>query len=1076
MKKVIVSILLWICASAAWAEEIPETPEEIPETVEEIPETVDDDAAGTLTGVIFQAEEGVPLSNGIVFSEAIPASGFDLESGSLDLMLPSGNHTLLLSMASKQVVRLGEVRIVSGQTTEIIASVNANGELVSFETDSPADSEEETVPAVEDTQADVPLLAIEGRILHDETGDGIGGMRIFVRGREGEVLTDAKGHFRFVVPSGTWDLSAIHPEFNTVFENDIVVEGEPVQIELKASPMGVTLSDYVVSAPRVEGGMAVLLDERRESTAVEDIIGTEQMSKSGDSTAASALKRVTGITVVGGKYVYVRGMGERYSSTLFNGAMIPSPEPERRVIPLDMFPAGMLESVVIQKTFSPEMPGEFGGGTVVLRSRNYPEEFVFDVSLGAELVTGTTFSQGWRSPRGPTDFLGVDGGYRDLHPEFIEATRDRKLVEGDLITPGYTLEDIERFGELLPQQWKTWKKTIPPNTGGSLTVGNTFRVKKIKLGLLASGLYDNEWDNRQTEYRVYNMGSDGLQLFHDYDMDANTNDISTGLYLATGIEFSPDHSIRSTTMLNRSTENMTRWYRGHNRDLDGDLRIMRIRWIERQLLAQQVLGEHRLPPLHDLEVKWRYTFSRARRHEPLTRQVRYDLVNEERDLWLMSNRPDGNSVIRSVLYDDTHDLGAELAMPFEINEHVGLKLTGGVSGVLREREVDTRRFRFNSKKGNSFPFDGGPLALDPEELFTDEYIGPYMWPVEGEDGVEDREFAGLEIFEDTQATDNYRAEQEIFAGYGKLDVEVMERLKVMGGVRVEKSSQIVETFELFTATPQVIQAKLVTTDVLPAGTVSWEFVRDMILRAGYGRTVSRPEFRELSEARFNDVTGGRDTYGNPDLTRGVIQNFDARWDWFPNPGEILSMGLFLKLFETPIEVAIDPAANEAQTWRNAKGAKNMGIEMDFKKYFDFIHDVFQDVFIAGNAALIYSRVELHSKGVQTSNERALQGQSPYVLNLQFGYDSSEQQFSAMLLYNVFGKRIYEVGHTGLPDSYEQPFHHLSLVVRKKFRDRYGLSFKIDNILNQAVQYLQGDKVTQRYRPGVSFSMGLGFSM
>ncbi|MBN2804025.1 MAG: TonB-dependent receptor [Deltaproteobacteria bacterium] len=1035
---------------------------------------INGDSKGLVKGVIFSAEDNLPISNARIFSQQEPQSVVETKDGVFEIELNSGHHNLLIFLGGDKVADLGDFDVVAGKTVEVVARVDKDGNVIR----SDIELSKENTPVLDIENTDLPLSFIEGVVLHEETGQPVKGMKIFVRGINGETQTDENGKYKIELPVGTYDLSFLHQDFTTISKKDVLVkENEITTLNIDATPLGVTLADYVVSAPKIEGGSAKLMEERQESSHVEDVIGAEQMAKTGDSNAASALKRVTGITVVGGKYVYVRGLGERYSSTLFNGAMLPSPEPERRVIPLDMFPSGMLESVVIQKSYSPEMPGEFGGGVVMLRSRNYPKKFLFDVSLSGEIVTGTTFSDGWKSVSGTTDWLGVDGGFRDLDPEFVKATKDQKLVEGDLINPGFTLEDIERLGESMPKQWKSYKETVPPGFGASVSIGNTFKLRKIKLGVLASGMYDNDWESLEQEYTVYNMGANGMEPFHSYSFENTTNTVKTAAFLALGLEFSKNHKIRSTTMINRISDNMTRWYEGHNRDVDTDIRVLRIRWVERQLFSQQLLGEHVLEPLHNLGIDWRYTYSRATRDEPLRRQARYDLEDAENGIWKLSNRPDGNSLLYSDLLDTTHDIGFDLNMPFDFKNNTHFKISTGGAFAIRNRESDTRRFTFNTKKSNSFPSTGDtPLSNDPHELFNDEFIGPFKWVVEGEDGPEDRDFAGMEIFETTQPTDNYTASQNIAAGYLKVDLELFDELKLMGGVRIEKSDQSVKTFELFTPTPQVTEAKLKTVDPLPAVTANWTFVKDMVLRAGYGRTVSRPEFRELSEARFNDVTGGRDLYGNPDLKRATIDNFDLRWDWFWESGNVLSFGGFYKYFNSPIEVSIDPAAQTAMTWRNAKSAKNFGLEFDIKRSFAWITEKLSDFYFAGNASYIFSRVQLTEAGIQTSDKRPLQGQSPYVINAQLGYDNIDQKFSAIILYNVFGARISEVGASGLPDTYEQPFQYLNFVIKKKFRDRFGASFKIQNILNQYVHFVQGGKTTFKYRPGVSFSLGLGFSM
>jgi outer membrane receptor protein involved in Fe transport len=1023
-----------------------------------------DETTGKVHGVLFEEENRVPIKNVTLFALDVPESVVEISDGVFELTLPPGRHVLLMHLGEGVVARLGEVDVVAGYSAEVVGSVNENGEVTSYQVE--GISRLATVETETPANDSLEQSSIEGRLVNEENGEPIAGARVFVRGQPGEATTDADGRFVFNLPVGVHDVSILHQQYTTVTEKNVsVVSGKATTLDLKATPLGVMLSDFVVTAPRIEGGTASLMEERKESTAVEDVIGAEQMSKTGDSNAASALKRVTGITVVGGKYVYVRGLGERYSSTLFNGAMLPSPEPERRVIPLDMFPAGMLESVVVQKTYSPEMPGEFGGGVVLLRSRNYPSKFVFDISLSGEYLTGTTFTRGWITESGPTDWLGVDGGFRDLPDEFVEATRDQPLEVMDITGNGFSLDELEHLGQLLPKHWKSWKRTVPPNFGLSLSVGNTFKLKNIKLGVLASAMYDNEWENIEPHMITFKIADGVLETGNDYRFETTTNTIKTSGFLATGIEFNEHHRIRSTTILNRITDNMTRWYEGTHRE-GVTARVYRTRWVERQLLSQQLLGEHVIEHLRNLGINWRYTVSRATRDEPLRQEARQD-YEETGGYWRLVATTDGNNTFYSELYDVSHDLGLDLSMPIEFNDRNNLKLYAGTSLLIREREVDTRRYSFMTRANNSFPSSGGPLTYNIEDIFVDDFIGPFTY--------ENISYGGLIVQDVTTKTDNYTADQQVSAGYGKAELELVEDVKLMGGVRVEKSSQSVTTFELFTEPPETVIARLETTDVLPAGTASYEFRDHMVIRGGYGRTVSRPEFREMSPSTFYDVTGGNVTVGNSELQRAVIDNFDLRWDWFFAPGELISVGGFYKKFDEPIEVGLESGADIRVTWRNAKSASNYGLEFDFKKNFDFLSDALKDVYFATNASVIRSKVTLHEEGIQTNDERPLQGQSPYVINCQLGYDNVDTGRSLILLYNVFGKRISAVGGIGLPDIYEQPFHSLNVVAKMKLKDRVKLSFKINNILNRPVEFTQGDSVTWTYRKGVSFSLGAGFS-
>jgi TonB-dependent receptor len=263
---------------------------------------------------------------------------------------------------------------------------------------------------------------------------------------------------------------------------------------------------------------------------------------------------------------------------------------------------------------------------------------------------------------------------------------------------------------------------------------------------------------------------------------------------------------------------------------------------------------------------------------------------------------------------------------------------------------------------------------------------------------------------------------------------------------------------------------------LPAAILSWEFIEDMLVRVGFGQTVSRPDFRELSPATFTNVIGGRDVEGNPDLERTLITNVDARWEWYPSPGETISFGGFYKYFQDPIEMIVILKAQHGESFANARAARNFGLELDYRKSFDFIHEKLEDFYAAGNATWVYSRIELYEdEGIQTNTERPLQGQSPYVINAQLGYDNVDWGTSVALLYNVFGKRIATVGAVGLPDVYEMPFHQLDLVASQALGAGFKLGFKAQNLIDAEAKFTQAGETTEVYRKGRSFSLSLSYS-
>ncbi len=1029
-------------------------------------------APGQVTVVVFAGAEGAPAA-GVDVSVGT-ARGRTNGHGVARVMAPPGTWGLRLDGGAVGAVDAGPVPVVSGEVTEVLVTVRAGAAGPEVSVEAAVVGPIRQAGASADATDDRPRVALVGRVVRGDgrgRGQPIAGVRVFVRGDGAEARTDAQGRFRLWVPAGAWDLTLMHTSYGTQAVQGALAGSEAAEAEVlveMTSTVG-QLDEFVVTAPRLEGGAFAMMDERRRSGAVSDIIGAEQMSKSGDGDAASALKRATGVTVVGGKFVYVRGLGERYSSTLLNGSTLPSPDPERRVVPLDMFPADILESVVIQKTYSPDMPGEFGGGVVQLRTRTSPSAFEASASTSLGMLLGTSLERGLMAETGPLDFLGIDGGFRALPDEVQRASERSPLLQRDMFsTRGYTAEELERLGELMPNRWALERGVVPPNFGVSGTVGDAVTLAGRKAGYLLSLTYDNDWAQRSSEATIFTVGTGGkLEPAHRYRFDELTHTYTLAGALSAALELAPGHDLRLTTLVDRISDDSPRIYEGFNRDVATDIRVTRLQWIERMLVSSQLSGRHRLgaaPAADDedddapaTQLDWRYALAVATRAEPDRRQVRYD-HEPSTGAWSLSDRPEGNRRIFSDLTDVNHDLGLDLSLPLSTWwDGVQGTLKVGAAAMLKDRTVDTRRYKYMQQGDLA---RGELLLRGPEELFVPQYIDP----------------EGFQLTEVTLETDNYFADHLVLAGYLMADVAVTDTLRVVVGARVEHSAQGVSTFEPFNPNAKPIRADLTTTDLLPALTASWTLAEGHILRAGVSRTVSRPDFRELSPATFNDVTGGRQLFGNPELDRTLISSADLRWEWYPTQGDTLSVGAFYKHFDHPIEVIVVPSAQLSVTYANAATAHNLGLEVEARKTLGFmgdVHEALADAYVAANAAWIASNVELPAgQTIQTSKSRPLQGQSPYVLNLQLGWDDPDAGASATVLYNVFGPRIVEVGALGAPDVYEEPVHQLDLVLSHKLAGGFRLSFKARNLLDPEVLQTQGPEVTERITRGRAFSLGL----
>lgn len=942
-----------------------------------------------------------------------------------------------------------------------------------------------TFPGVGDPDVDieVPGAALSGPV--EDTGEtgvvvgvlrtsegnkAIADARIFVRGTGVDARSDAQGRFEIELPAGLRELTIIHPDYSTKTVKGIEVPAnDSVEVEAKLDKKSAQLATMVITAPRIEGSAISVLEERKASSNVEDVLGADQISKSGDSDAASALSRVTGITVVGGRFVYVRGLGERYSSTLMNSSSLPSPDPERRVVPLDLFPASAISSLVVQKSYSADLPGEFGGGVVEIRTKDIPEDFTLELSLSTGANSFATFREGLTYPGGGSDWLGFGVDYRDLPDPFAAVAEDRRIEPYAPVTgeDGFRPGELERFAEMFDPNFGTTPRTLPPDFGASAEVGGKFELFGLRAGAYVSGTYDNKWriqDNDFTKWRSSTGGA--LEPRSSFRILEGENEVSLSGLGSFGVDFDDDNQIRLTLGVFRISSDNASETTGFDEDRGDDVLKSRLTWSERMVSTNQVRGTNLLSKALDLRVDWRYQFALATRDQPNRRSLRYTAELTDGRLALDS---DGTERFYSELLDLNHDVGVDVSMPVSLPWGIESKLKSGVALEIKDRAVAARRFSYLRKdfRGTEEAFRTRFLPRD--RLFDADVIEPGL----------------VDFQETTRSDDNYTAAQLLVAGYVLGEFALTKDLDVQVGLRVESSKQNVDGEPPPGADRVVFEAaELATVDPLPSITATWRFIEDMQLRAGFARTVNRPSFRELSNAPYIDLARAREYRGNEDLQRADILHGDLRWEWYPSPGESVSVAAFAKLIGSPIENSIDGGANQVARPINTDRANNLGVEFEARKNFGFITAALEDLYVAGNLALISSRVVIgeENQGTLTSAERALQGQSPYVVNLQLGYDNIDWGSSASVIFNVFGRRINDVGVNGIPDIYEESRPELNFVFSQRF-GRFKVGLKLKNLLNTDFVLTQtetregGERLeAERYERGISGSLGLSVDL
>lgn len=805
-------------------------------------------------------------------------------------------------------------------------------------------------------------------------------------------------------------------------------------------------------------------DEKRATSAVSNVLNTQALERAGDSNIADGLKRLSGLNLSEGKFVYIRGLGERYSAAMVNGATLPSPEPITRAVPIDLFPANIIDTVLVQKTFSAAFPAEFAGGMIEMRTKAVPEEPFFELSSSIGYNDITTFKDGLTYEGGSRDWMGLDKGTRD-ESDLLKAAvaGDRELRENNFIyKAGFEARELEAIGESMPVVYTPQAEDISPDMSVSTNFGNMLQRGDFRFGVLSNLSYSNSWESLQASRNTYAVDSSaGLEGANLQDFQSTQQNVDSSMFWNAGVEYQDAHALTFTVLQIHKTDDLAGLTTGLLGTEGVNVRQTRLEWIEQDLLTQQLQGRHSFfdgPGFDEFKVEWHVNQSRAKREAPDMRQFRYDEEEQTGD-YLFCLRAVCNQRVWSDLQDENEDYGisATLSLNTPLDTYTTVK--AGTSRIRKDRDSELRRYSFIS---------GGSLSNDRTLR-----LNPRLESVINASTIGDR---GFQIKESTQSTDNYLASQSLDAAYVEADIELNQSLRLMAGVRQEESVQDVTTFNLFNPTIKE-ESNLEDDSLYPTVTGTWVIDRfDMQVRAGYSETTSRPDFRELSTAPFIHPVTGLEIIGNPDLTVAFVDNYDLRWEWYFAADESVSIGLFHKNFTSPIEAIIQPGIDNRRTFINAQAGEVQGIEFDGFRWLEWVNPRLESWFTAANLSLIDSEVVIkpEDSGILTNSTRQLQGQADYIMNLQVGYDDGFKH-NGSLVFHQTGERIREAGVLGAPDVIDEPYGELDLNYIYTWSEHLKLNLKARNLLQQKREATQGGLDANSWYEGRVYSLAMTYT-
>jgi outer membrane receptor protein involved in Fe transport len=890
-----------------------------------------------------------------------------------------------------------------------------------------------------------PQGSVSVTIYDAKTGRPIPQITVEIVGQSQTALTDIDGNARLQTAPGQYTLSLKGEKYSPATITEVIVEaGQAVEVAgVMALATDVTTVEVTESVNAVASTSQSMLTERKLRDVMSDGISREEISASTASDAAGALEKVTGVSVVNDAFVYVRGLGERYSAANLNGAMLPTTEPEKRVVPLDLFPSGLIDRINIAKTYSPDMPGEFAGGLIQIETIQFPTKPTLIVKQTIGFNTRTQGNRWGTYPGGGRDWTGLDDGSRDLPSQ----------IPGSLIDNRVAPEERQRLGRLFDNNYDPeFEESVRPTQTYSVVAGNTFG----KLGIVGAFTYANTLQTNNEFRNFYRLSGETPVQFVTYDYNGYGNGVRLGGILNLSYQLNSTSRISLKNFLSRDTDRETRTFEGYESDSDNFVRYNRLRWIERSILSNSLQGDHVLTFAKNSILDWRFTFSNSKRDEPDLRETGYILDGDPR-----TSTPEArfavtsNSPIRffSNLDEKIYEPGVNWSMPFYNSKLSGIFKFGGLA-TLRRREFGARRFSYRSVGlPSNLLFDTANNIMIPENF------GPTR---------------ALDFIEYTRSTDAYTGDMDVYAGYGMVDLS-FGKWRLTGGVRLENAEiGVVTTSPIAVDAPVV--ANLKNTDWLPGVNATYQLTQTQNLRFGVSRTVNRPDFRELSPFDFQEVVGFYTTLGNPNLQRAAIDNYDARWEWFPGPNELVAASFFYKKFTDPIERYIEATVSLRQTFQNAQGAKNYGFEIEARKNLgNVLGNSFRDFSVFSNFTFVDSDIQLDPAllGVVTSRTRPLTGQSRYLVNIAADWSKPAWRSNARLYFNSVSRRLIDVGSFGLPDIYEERNNILDAVYQFDILEGGRLSLRVSaqNLTDNTYRTTQADLPFRTFQLGRTFSVG-----
>jgi len=907
---------------------------------------------------------------------------------------------------------------------------------------------------------------IVGKVADEKTGEAIIGATVLIKGSNNGTATDVDGNFSLNVAPGLHTVQVKYIGYQTKEVDGVDIKGdETVTINVIITEATSTqLNEVVVRSSLKKENISALYVMQKNSISVSSGISADIIQRSPDRNTGEVLKRVSGASIQNGKFVIIRGLSERYNAAMINGAQMQSTEPDKKAFSYDVIPSNLIDNIIINKTASADLPGDFAGGVVQVLTKDVPDNNFFNVGVGLGYNTQVTFKDVYAAERSTGEYMGLRNNSNELPNAFGSGYQYYK---------GLTANQRFIITRELENNFKQYRHTALPNMALQLSAGDARRFKNgAKLGSVLGVSYRNGYNESPDFFRA-TWNANGSNNNSTVERWTKFNSALSGLANFAYVTNKSKYSFRN--LFNTMHDDINYSREGFSYGSNQFTNLYSTVPLDRQLFSSQLEGEHALGS-NNIKLNWglNYSLLFATQYDLRTAGLTQKAVEVAEGQWARdsSTQPIVNDRSSRRFFSDLtdHSYGGNVSatIPFDLfNQKQSLK--AGYLGLRKSREFNARIFQYKPAQDYKEKEN-----LSYEWMFHPNYINKN----------------GFELEEQTNATDRYEASSMLHAGFLMLDNHLSERWRLTWGVRYESYSQQLMAENMSGA---MIDKTTTFNDLLPSVNLSYSPSEKTKIRLSASRTVNRPEFREIAPFMFVDFENNWQLIGDTNLVRANITNIDARYEYYPGAGEAITAGVFYKHFKNPIESIMDNQSNLDLLifgYKNAPSAKAFGVEVDVRKNLSFVSDAswLENLIIGANVTYVKSEVELDSANFGVTGTRPLQGQSPYLINFSALYNDAKTGLGISALYNRIGERIYVVGSRDLPTTWEKGRDVIDFQISKSlFKKRAELKLTVSDILNQNYvfywnydgknSYKEGsDRVFQKYNLGTTFTIGFTYRL